>query len=78
MAIESVSEEVISEAAAACARHLAKMFGSEEDAIKALTEDPVTFAQIAMQSHMESARKMAVSAHMNQRAFAIEVLDQVR
>lgn len=62
------------EAAESCARHLARMFGSEAEAARALQEDPVTMVGIALDAHMKAMRKMAVQAHMNQSAFARQVL----
>lgn len=66
------------EAAESCARQLAKMFGSEEAAAKAIMEDPESMVAIAMDAHMAIMRKMALKAHMNPRSFASQVLSVVR
>lgn len=74
----NVSDTTINEAARACATRLAKWFGSEEEAIEALQKDPVAMAQIAMADFMQSARKIAVRAHMNPGPFARECLGVIK
>ncbi|SEP58269.1 hypothetical protein SAMN03159444_00123 [Pseudomonas sp. NFACC02] len=73
-----VSEEVVNEAAASCAKLLAKWYGSEEAAIQALTQEAADTAQIAMMGHIKQQRAMTLSAHMNQRKFAGAVLHEVK
>lgn len=73
-----VSEEVVNEAAASCAKLLAKWYGSEEAAIAALTQDTVDTAQIAMMGHIKQQRAMTLTAHMNQHKFARAVLHEIK
>lgn len=60
----SVDQEVVDEAAAACARLLVKWFGGVEEAIQELQKDPVAMAQIAITQHRDDVRHMALRAHM--------------
>lgn len=73
-----VSEEVVNEAAASCAKLLAKWYGSDEAAIEALTQDTVDTAQIAMMGHIKQQRAMTLSAHMSDFKFARAVLHEVK
>lgn len=73
-----VSEEVVREAAASCAKLLAKWYGSEEAAIAALTQASADTAQIAMMGHIKQQRALTLSAHMNQHKFAGEVLHEIK
>jgi len=68
------SDEVVSEAAASCARLLEKWFGGVAEAIAALEADP---ADLAVRSHIAQRKAMTVKAHMNIQAFGREVLCQV-
>ncbi len=71
------SEEVVNEAAASCARLLAKSFGGVDEAIAALEAHPADMADLALHGHIKQRRAMTVSAHMNINAFSREVLGQV-
>lgn len=71
------SQEVIENAAQACANKLAKLFGSVEDAIAALEADPVAMAQIAMSDFIKDQRQMTLAVHMNPLAFSRIVLGEV-
>ncbi|KIQ57770.1 hypothetical protein [Pseudomonas fluorescens] len=71
------SNEVVSEAAASCARLLEKWFGGVDQAIAALEADPADMADLVMRSHMAQRKAMTVKAHMNIQAFSREVLARV-
>ena len=73
-----VSDEVVNEAAASCAKLLEKWFGGVDEAVAALEADPADMADLAMRSHIKQRRAMTVSAHMNINAFSREVLGQAR
>ena len=70
-------QEVVDAAAAACARKLAKWFGSESEAIAAIEADLVAMAQIAMAAFIEEQRAMSVKVHMNPGRFSRQVLGQL-
>lgn len=72
------SDEVVNEAAASCAKLLAKWYGGEEAAIAALTKDPVETAQIAMMGHMKFQREMTLRVHMQDHKFARSVLHEIK
>ncbi|WP_431145008.1 hypothetical protein [Pseudomonas alvandae] len=72
-----VSDEVVNEAAASCARRLAKWFGGIDEAIAALEADPAGLADIALRDNVKERRQMTVKAHMNIQAFSREVLEKV-
>jgi hypothetical protein len=72
-----VSDEVVNEAAAYCARRLAKWFGGIDEAIAALEADPADLADLALHDHIKERRQMTVKAHMNIQAFSREVLEKV-
>lgn len=65
------------EMAASCARHLARMFGSAEDAAKALEQDPVAMVAIAVDAHMETMRTLT-NAALTRRGFSEQVLGMVQ
>lgn len=71
------SDEVVNEAAAACARLLEKWFGGVDEAIAALEADQVDLADLALRSHIKQRKTMTVRAHMNIQGFSREVLGQV-
>ncbi|BBP60391.1 hypothetical protein [Pseudomonas sp. St316] len=71
------SDEVVNEAAAACARRLAKWFGGIEEAIAALEADPIDLADLALRDHVKERRQMTIKAHMNIQVFSRDVLEQV-
>lgn len=71
------SDEVVSEAAASCARLLEKWFGGVDEAIAALEADQVDLADLSLRSHINQRKAMTVSVHMNIHAFSREVLQQV-
>ena len=72
-----VSDEVVSEAAASCARLLEKWFCGVAEAIAALEADPADIADLAMRSHVKHCQAMTVKAHMNIQAFSREVLEKI-
>jgi hypothetical protein len=72
-----VSDEVVNEAAASCARRLAKWFGGIDEAIAALEAAPADLADLALRDHIKERRQMTVKAHMNIQAFSREVLEKV-
>lgn len=72
-----VSDEVVNEAAASCARLLETWFGGVDEAIAALDADQVDMADLALRSHIKQRRAMTVNAHMNINAFSREVLGRV-
>ena len=74
----NVEQSVVDAAAASCARKLAKWFGSEQEAIEALLDDPVGMAQIAMGAHIKERRSMTLAAHMNPRAVSRQVLELIK
>lgn len=65
------------EMAASCARHLARMFGSAEDAAKALEDDPVSMVAIAIDAHMETMRTLTIAA-LTRGGFSEQVLGMVQ
>lgn len=65
------------EMAASCARHLARMFGSAEDAAKALEQDPTAMVAIAIDAHMETMRKLT-SAALTRKGFSEQILSMVQ
>lgn len=69
-----VSEEVVQDAAKACARRLAEWFGSAEAAADALRGNPVEMVGIALADHAKAVRKMAVAAHKQPDRAAAAVL----
>jgi hypothetical protein len=72
-----VSDEVVNEAAASCARRLAKWFGGIDEAIAALEADPTGLADIALRDHVKERRQMTIKAHMNIQVFSREVLEKI-
>ena len=77
MRIFEANDEVVSEAAASCARLLEKWFGGVDEAIAALEADPADMADLAIRSHLKQRHEMAVKAHMNIHAFSLEVLGKI-
>lgn len=75
--IFEASDEVVSEAAASCARLLENWFGGVDEEIAALESDPADMTDLAMRSHMAQRKAMTVKAHMNIQAFSREVLGKV-
>lgn len=69
--------DTYNEMAVSCARHLARMFGSVEDAAKALEEDPVAMVAIAIDAHMETMRTLTIAA-LTRRGFSDQVLSMVQ
>lgn len=65
------------EMAASCARHLARMFGSAEDAAKALEQDPQAMVAIAIDAHMETMRTLTIAA-LTRGDFSAQVLGMVQ
>lgn len=65
------------EMAASCARHLARMFGSAEDAVKALEDSPIDMVAIAIDAHMETMRTLTIAA-LTRRCFSEQVLGMVQ
>lgn len=65
------------EMAASCARHLARMFGSAEDAAKALEQDPTAMVSIAIDAHMETMRKLT-NAALTRKGFSEQILGMVQ
>lgn len=66
------------EMAASCARHIARMFGSAEDAAKALEQDPTAMVAIAIDVHMETMRKMTNAALTHRSALNAQILGMVQ
>lgn len=73
-----VDQSVVDAAAASCARLLAEWFGSEEEAAKALIEDPVAMAQIAMIEFMKQQREMTAKAISQPVKFSRAVLGAIK
>ena len=72
-------QETYNAMAESCARHLVRMFGGDtQAAIEALTNEPMAMVEVALDSHMQAMRKMAVKAHMNQHATALAVLNMIK
>lgn len=69
--------DTYNEMAASCARHLARMFGSAEDAAKALEQDPTAMVAIAIDAHMETMRKLT-NAALTRGDFSAQVLGMVQ
>lgn len=65
-----VSEQTVNDAAEACARRLAKWFGSPEEAMAAMEDDPIAMMEIALADFMKAQRAMTLKVHMNPRPFA--------
>lgn len=74
----SVSQEVVDEAAASCARLLVKWFGGVEEAIQELQKDPVAMAQIAIAQHRDDVRHMSLRAHMRITDFSRLVCQEMK
>lgn len=75
--IFEAGDEVVNEAAASCARRLAKWFGGIKEAIAALEADPADLADLALRDHVKVRRQMTVRVHMNIQAFSRAVLGKV-
>lgn len=71
------SDEVVNEAAAACARRLAKWFGGVDEAIAALEADPADLADLALRDYMQWLRQMRLKVHMNPDAFSRVLLQMI-
>lgn len=69
--------DTYNEMAASCARHLASMFGSADDAAKALEQDPVSMVAIAIDAHMDTMRTLTIAA-LTRRGFSEQVLSMVQ
>ncbi|WP_447775216.1 hypothetical protein [Pseudomonas chlororaphis] len=72
-----VSDEVVNEAAASCARRLTRWYGGVEEAIAALEADPADLADLALRDHIKERRQMTVKAHMNIHALSRQVLELI-
>ncbi|MBB1617008.1 hypothetical protein A9978_31620 [Pseudomonas sp. UMC65] len=77
-AVFEASDEVVNEAAAACARKLAKLFGGVDEAIAALEADPADLADLAMREFIKDRRQMTLKVHMNPQAFSRQILDLIK
>lgn len=72
-----VSDEVVNEAAASCARRLTRWYGGVEEAIAALEADPADLADLALRDHIKERQQMTVKAHMNIHALSRQVLELI-
>lgn len=80
-AVFEASDEVVNEAAAACARKLAKLFGGVDEAIAALEADPADLADLAdlaMREFIKDRRQMTLKVHMNPQAFSHQILNLIK
>jgi len=71
------SDEVVNEAAAACARRLANWFGGVDEAIAALEVDPADLADLALRDYIKCRRQMTLKVYMNPHAFSRVILKQI-
>lgn len=65
-----VNEQTVNDAAESCARRLAKWFGSPEEAMAAMEDDPIAMMEIALADFMKAQRALTLKVHMNPRPFA--------
>lgn len=77
-ALFEASEEVVNEAAASCARKLAKWFGGIDEAIAALEADPADLADLALRDVIKDRRQMTLKVHMNPQAFSRQILNLIK
>lgn len=75
---KQVCDEVVSEAAAFCARKLAKLYGGIDEAIAALEADPVDLADLAMRDFIKDRRQMTLKVHMNPQAFSRQIFNLIK
>lgn len=74
----NAKQETVEHAALSCANNLAKLFGSVEAAIEAITQDPEGMAEIAMAAFIKQQRAMTLAVHMNPQPFAKLVLNKIQ
>lgn len=72
------SEESVAYAAEYCARALAKWFESEEEAAKAISEDPQAMVEIALADFLKTHRKLTSIALMKSNQFSNQLLASIR
>ncbi|AQT08890.1 hypothetical protein H78_02216 [Pseudomonas protegens] len=77
-AMFEVSDEVVNEAAAACARKLGKWFGGVEEAIAALEADPADLTDLVMRDFIKERRQMTLKVYMNPQAFRHQTLKLIK
>ncbi|WP_143031406.1 MULTISPECIES: hypothetical protein [unclassified Pseudomonas] len=68
-----VSDEVVNETAAACARKLERWFGGLNEAIAELEASP-DLADLALREHIKDVRSLALKIHMYPRVVELLIL----
>ena len=76
--MRGASQDTVDDLAIACARKLAAWFGSEEEAIKALTEDPLAMVALVLAEQQKTMDAIKLKIHMEPRPFFKTVYHEIK